>query len=88
MCKNRWIVDVRGGVIGIYFAPGKLSVCAEHWPEPCLRIDGKRVVAPETGAIVGWHMPHGHIVTAERIAAALNGMGVLPQYEDHAEVLS
>lgn len=84
MRKNRWIADVRGGVIGIYYASERVAGCAENWPEPCLRIDGKRVVAPETGAIVGWRMPPGHIVTAERIAAALNGMGVLPQYEEPA----
>ena len=53
MGNGKWIVDVRGGVIGIYFAAEPLSGCSDRWPEPCLRIDGERVIDPERGEMVG-----------------------------------
>ena len=82
MGEEKWIVDVRGGVIGIYFTTEKLSGCADHWPEPCLKIEGEPVRDPETGARVGWRMPKNRIVTATRIAAALTHAGVQPMYEE------
>lgn len=84
MRKNRWIADVRGGVIGIYYASERVAGCAENWPEPCLRIDGERVIAPESGALVGWRMPQSRVRTAEMIAERLNISGVVPQYEEPA----
>ena len=82
MSNGKWIVDVRGGVIGIYFAAEKLSGCSDRWPEPCLRVDGERVIDPERGEMVGWRMPENRIVTATRIAAALAHAGVEPQYDE------
>ena len=82
MGNGKWIVDVRGGVIGIYFAAEPLSGCSDRWPEPCLRIDGERVIDPERGEMVGWRMPENRIVTATRIAAALTHAGVEPQSEE------
>ena len=80
MGKGEWIVDVRGGVIGIYFARERETGCESNWPEPCLRIDGKRVIDAERGTLVGWRMPESKIVTAERIVDALNAAGIEPQY--------
>ena len=84
MGEGRWIVDVRGGVIGIYYASEREPGCAENWPEPCLRIDGERVIDPESGALVGWRMPQSRARTAEMIAEQLNISGVAPQYEEPA----
>ena len=84
MGEGRWIVDVRGGVIGIYYASEREPGCAENWPEPCLRIDGERVIDPESGALVGWRMPQSRVRTAEMIAERLNSSGVVPQYEEPA----
>ncbi len=84
MGEGRWIVDVRGGVIGIYYASEREPGCAENWPEPCLRIDGERVIDPESGALVGWRMPQSRVRTAEMIAERLNISGVVPQYEEPA----
>lgn len=86
MGEAKWIVDVRNGVIGIYYAAEKLASCADHWPEPCLRIDGERVIDPDKGTLSGWRMPESRIVTATRIAAALTHAGVAPQYEEPTRV--
>ena len=84
MGEGRWIVDVRGGVIGIYYASEREHGCAENWPDPCLRIDGERVIDPESGALVGWRMPQSRVRTAEMIAERLNISCVAPQREESA----
>ncbi len=84
MSEKRWQVDVRGGCVGIYYAGALIPDCASHWPEPCLRIDGQRVM--DVGGFAGWVLPEGTVMFAAGIALALDRAGIRPPEPAAGEV--
>ena len=71
---GRWYVDVRGGCIGIYYAEALVTDYASSWPEPCLRIDGERVL--DVGGFADWKLPVGAVRFAAGVALALDTAGI------------
>lgn len=75
MSEKRWQVDVRGGVVGIYYAEALLPGCASNWPNPCLRLDGHLVAEYEFRT---WAVPTETVMFAASVALALDRAGVIP----------